>query len=102
PDGLALTAAGEAMRAAGIEMEQAMLRGEQRAQGADRRLSGLVRVACTDLVGEWVVVPAICAVHRQHPQIRVELVTGAGRLDIARREADVALRYVRPEGGDLV
>jgi len=28
--------------------------------------------------------------------------TGAGRLDLARREADVALRYVRPEGGELV
>ena len=102
PDGLALTAAGEAMRAAAAEMEQALLRGEQRALGADRKLSGLVRVATTELLGEVVVLPALRALHERHPHIRVELLTGSGQLDIARREADVALRYVRPDRGDLV
>ncbi len=102
PDGLVLTAAGEAIRTAGEEMEQAVLRGEQRALGADRKLSGLVRVATTEMLGEVVVLPALRSLHERHPQIRVDLVTGTGRLDIARREADVALRYVRPESGDLV
>ena len=102
PDGLALTAAGEAMRTAALEMEEASLRGEQRALGADDKLSGLVRVATTEMLGEAVVLPAVQAVHERHPQIRVELLTGSGQLDIARREADVALRYVRPVRGDLV
>jgi len=102
PDGLALTAAGEAMRTAGVEMEQSVLRGEQRALGADRNLSGLVRIATTEMLGEVVVVPAMRSLHERHPQIRMELLTGSQRLDIARREADVALRFVRPEGGDLV
>ena len=102
PDGLALTAAGEAMRAAGVEMEQSVLRGEQRALGADRNLSGLVRIATTEMLGEVVGVPALRSLHQRHPQIRMELLTGSKRLDIARREADVALRFVRPEGGDLV
>src|SRR5229473_486105 len=78
PDGLVLTAAGEAIRTAGEEMEQAVM------------------------LGEVVVLPALRSLHERHPQIRVDLVTGTGRLDIARREADVALRYVRPESGDLV
>ena len=102
PDGLSLTAAGEAMRAAALDMEQAVLRGEQRALGADRKLSGLVRVATTEMLGEVVILPAVRALHERHPRIRVELLTGSGQLDIARREADVALRYVRPERGDLV
>ena len=102
PDGLVLTAAGEAIRAAGEEMEQAVLRGEQRALGADRKLSGVVRVATTEMLGELVVLPAVRSLRRHHPQIRVDLLTGAGRLDMARREADIALRYVRPESGDLV
>jgi DNA-binding transcriptional LysR family regulator len=102
PDGLALTAAGEAMRTASLEMEQAVLRGEQQALGADRKLSGLVRVATTEMLGEVVVLPALRVLHERHPQIRVELLTGSGQLDIARREADVALRYVRPDRGDLV
>ncbi len=102
PDGLALTAAGEAMRAAGVEMEEAVLRGEQRALGADRKLSGLVRVATTEMLGEVVVLPALRVLHEQHPQIRVELLTGSSPVDLARREADVALRYLRPDRGDLV
>ena len=102
PDGLALTAAGETMRTAGLEMEQAVLRGEQRVQGEDRKLSGLVRVATTEMLGEVVILPAMRSLHERHPQIRVELLTGSGQLDLARREADVALRYVRPDRGDLV
>src|SRR2546426_6842307 len=97
PDGLVLTAAGEAIRTAGEEMEQAVLRGEQRVLGSDRKLSGLVRVATTEMLGELAVLPALRSVHERHPQIRVEVLTGAGRLDIARREADVALQYGRPE-----
>jgi DNA-binding transcriptional LysR family regulator len=102
PDGLALTAAGEAMRAAGAEMEEAVLRGEQRALGADRQLSGLVRIATTEMLGEVVILPAVQALHERHPQIRVDLLTGSGQLDISRREADVALRYIRPDRGELI
>jgi len=102
PDGLALTVAGEAMRAAGAEMEQAVLRGEQRALGADRKPSGVVRIATTEMLGDAVVVPAVRVLHQRHPQIRVELATSSRRFDLARREADVALRFVRPEGGELV
>ena len=102
PDGLLLTAAGEAMRAAGEEMEQAALRGEQRVIGTDRAPSGLVRVATTEMLGRAVVLPAIRALRETHPQIRLELNTGVARLDIARREADLALRYIRPEAGTLV
>ncbi len=39
--------------------------------------------------------------HRRHPEIRVQLQTGLARLDIARREADLALRFSPPESGDL-
>jgi DNA-binding transcriptional LysR family regulator len=102
PDGLVLTAAGDAIRTAAEEMEKAVLRGEQQALGTDRKLSGLVRVATTEMLGLLVVLPALSELRSRHPQIRVDLATGAGRLDLARREADVALRFVRPESGDLV
>jgi DNA-binding transcriptional LysR family regulator len=102
PEGLVLTEAGEGIRAAAEEMEEAALLVEQRALGADRKLAGAVRVATTEMLGQVVVLPAVRALHELHPQIRVDLATGANRLDLARREADVALRYVRPESGDLV
>jgi DNA-binding transcriptional LysR family regulator len=39
--------------------------------------------------------------HLRHPEIRLHLQTGLARLDIARREADLALRFAPPESGDL-
>jgi DNA-binding transcriptional LysR family regulator len=102
PDGLVLTTAGEAMRATAEDIEQAVLRGEQQVLGADRSLTGVVRVAATEMLGEHVVLPALRALHARHPQIRIDLSVGTSRVDVARREADVAVRYVRPEGGELV
>src|SRR5258706_4599544 len=102
PDGLVLTTAGEAMRAASEEMERALLRGEQQVLGADRTLAGMLRSAATEMLGEIVILPAMRALHAKHPQIRIDLVVGTARVDIARREADVALRYVPADGADLL
>src|SRR5215831_7190782 len=87
---------------AGEEMEEAALALERRALGADRSLSGLLRVATTDALAQLLVLPALGTLRERHPDIRVHLLTGPARLDITRREADVAVRYVRPEGGDLI
>jgi DNA-binding transcriptional LysR family regulator len=64
-------------------------------------LSGTVRVAAAESVGHSVVLPAMRALHLRHPEIRLHLQTGLARLDIARREADLALRFSPPESGDL-
>jgi len=102
PDGFVSTEAGEDLRAAAERMEAAELELERRALGADRRLSGAVRIASTEAMAQVLVLPAVRALHARHPDIRVHLLTGAARLDIARREADLALRYVRPEKGNLI
>jgi DNA-binding transcriptional LysR family regulator len=101
-DRFVLTEAGEGIRAAGEQMEQAALALERRALGADRTLSGVLRVATTDALARLLVLPAIRTLHERHPEVRIHLLTGPARLDIARREADVALRYVRPPSGELV
>src|SRR2546428_1871734 len=101
PDGFVLTDAGESIRAAAEQMEQSAVDVEQRALGADRRLSGTVRVAAAESAGHAVVLPAMRDLHQRHPEIRLHLQTGLARLDIARREADLALRFAPPESGDL-
>jgi molybdate transport repressor ModE-like protein len=101
-DRFVLTEAGEGILAAGEQMEQAALALERRALGADRTLSGVLRVATTDALARLLVLPAIRTLHERHPEVRIHLLTGPARLDIARREADVALRYVRPPSGELV
>ena len=100
--GLALTPAGEAVRAAAEQMEAAALAAERRALGADRQLSGRVRVTAPEILGRYFVLPALQTVHAQHPGIEIELISTIARLDVTRREADVAIRTVRPTEPGLV
>jgi DNA-binding transcriptional LysR family regulator len=100
--GLALTAAGEAVRAAAEQMESAALTAERRALGADQQLSGRVRVTAPEILGRYFVLPALQAVHKRHPGIELEMISTIARLDVTRREADVAIRTVRPTEPALV
>jgi len=101
-DRYVLTDAAEGLREAAERMEDGALTLERRALGADRTVSGVLRVATTDALAQILVLPALQALHERHPDVRVHLMLGGARLDIARREADVAVRYVRPDAGELV
>jgi len=102
PGGIALTAAGEVVRAAAEQMEVAALAAERRALGADRQLSGRVRITAPEILGTYFVLPALQAVHRQYPGIAIELISTIARLDVTRREADIAIRTIRPTEPALV
>jgi DNA-binding transcriptional LysR family regulator len=102
PGGLVLTAAGEAVRTAAEQMEGAALSAERRALGADSQLSGRVRVTAPEILGRYFVLPALQSVHTRHPGIDIELISTIARLDVSRREADVAVRTVRPTEPALV
>ena len=72
------------------------------AGGLEREVTGLVRVTCTPDVAEVAVVPVVGELLARHPGLRIEIDPGEALLDLTRREADVALRTVRPARGDLV
>lgn len=101
-DGIAPTEAAENLLPVAEEIEQAMTRFTNAAEGLEREVAGLVRVTCPDDVAEVVVVPALRELFAAHPALRVELAPGEAILDLTRREADMALRTVRPTRGDLV
>jgi len=101
-DKYVLTEPAEGIREAAERMEDGALTLERRALGADRTVSGALRIATTDALSQILVLPAIRVMHERHPDIRTHLLTGPARLDISRREADVAVRYIRPEAGELV
>ena len=102
PEGFAITAAGEAILAECETMESAASSVDRLVAGHDARLSGLVRVATTELLAQVVVVPALAQIAPTHPQLQVDIVAHPRPVDIARRQADVAVRVVRPSDGDLV
>jgi len=100
--GLVLTNAGETVRLAAEDMEAAALAAERRALGTGQQLSGRVRVTAPEILGNYFVLPALQAVHTRHPSIAIELISTIARLDVTRREADIAIRTVRPTEPALV
>jgi DNA-binding transcriptional LysR family regulator len=102
PDGFTATSAGEAILRQCVAMENAALDVERIAAGRDTLVKGSVRVTTTEALAYQVVAPAIAALRRAHPELQVDLVTGVRSLDIARRDADLAIRLARPSASDLV
>lgn len=102
PDGFTPTPAGEAILRQSAAMESAAIDLERIVAGRDALLTGSVRVTTTETLAYQLVAPAIAALREIHPELRVDLIAGVRSLDIARREADLAVRFARPSASDLV
>lgn len=63
---------------------------------------GVVRLTASDIVGCEVLPPILAAFGRTHPKIAIELVLSNRNQDLLRRDADIAVRMVRPEQVALV
>lgn len=102
PDGLRLNPTGAALLPAAEQLESAALSLERRRAAASPGLSGTVRVS----VGEWAAAFLSRNLGRDAARplprgITVELVESQQTANLARREADLAVRHHPPEGGDL-
>ena len=101
-DGCRLTERGEHVLPALQEMEDAATSVELRLAGGDASLEGPVRVTAPEWLGYGVLVPELARLRAQHPGIAVELITTNQILSLTRREADIAIRNVRPTQKNLV
>ena len=101
-EGISATKAAEDLLPMAEEMEAVMLRFASAAEGLEREVSGLVRIACPPDVADVVVAPLLRELFARYPALRIEIAPGEAVIDLARREADLALRTVRPVQGDLV
>jgi DNA-binding transcriptional LysR family regulator len=107
PEGLRLNAAGESLLPSAEQLESAALSLERRRAAASPALSGTVRVS----VGEWAArflsghlgpgTQLTGAAMPLPPGITLELVESQQTANLARREADLAVRHHPPESGDL-
>ncbi|MBV8684946.1 MAG: LysR family transcriptional regulator [Caulobacteraceae bacterium] len=57
---------------------------------------GVVRVTASEIVAVEVLPPILAGFRREHPMIDLELVASNRQEDLLRRDADVAVRMVRP------
>ena len=70
--------------------------------GSARSERGTVRVTCSEVIGVEVLPPMLVTLRAKHPHLAVELVATNRRDDLLRREADVAVRMVRPTQSALL
>lgn len=86
-------------RAEAIERQSAAVAEElgNDAQG----VTGTVRVSSVPVIVNRFLVDGLAELKRSHPGLILELIPGSGNLDLAKREADVALRFARPIHGGL-
>ncbi|HWX01592.1 LysR family transcriptional regulator [Collimonas sp.] len=102
PSGYVPTPAGELAFAAAERMEHAADQLQRQMLGIDDRLSGVVRLAASDTTGKHFLMTAMRRLHALHPDVRVVLSTSTQVSNLTRREADLAVRTVRPGNPDLI
>jgi DNA-binding transcriptional LysR family regulator len=93
------TRVGEAaiFQAERVEQEVEVL--ERGIGGADARVAGSVRLTAVPVLVNRLLVPASAALQDAHPGLRLELIADSRNASLTRREADIALRFARPDSG---
>jgi DNA-binding transcriptional LysR family regulator len=91
PEGLAPTPAANDLMPLAEHVERSVFAIELRATGHDDRAEGVVRVTCAEGFSAYIV-DQLAALRAQHPKLVVEIIADLRPLDLARGEADIALR----------
>ncbi|AVQ08647.1 TPA: LysR family transcriptional regulator [Xanthomonas vasicola pv. zeae] len=100
--GLLPTDAAQALRLHARAMAD-MAAALQRAAGRHGdALQGTVRISASEVVGAEILPPILAALRNAHAQLRRELVLSNRVQDLLHREADVAVRMIRPQQDLLV
>lgn len=88
-------------RAESVEAEVHALCDE--AGGTEQEVRGHVRLALTESIAVYGVIPRVLGKLRaDYPDLSIELLTSYSPADLGHREAELALRFFRPQSGDLV
>lgn len=64
--------------------------------------TGTVRITTSQVAATWMLPPLLAQLQQAEPGIDVELVASNQLTNLLRREADIAVRMVRPQQGSLV
>lgn len=100
--GLRPTPEAERLRPLAETMEASARALTRAAASPPDRVEGVVRIAASVLVGAELLPPMLASLRRAHPGLAIELALSNEVADLARRDADVALRLARPQGASLV
>ncbi len=100
--GLVPTEAAERLLPAAEAMESALHQFAQEGSGLEASAEGLVRLSVVPGLADLFVAPALVRLSAALPIFRLEVDAQQRVVDLTRNEADLAIRTVRPQAGDLV
>lgn len=103
-DGCRLTEAGSSLLAQAQRVAAEAETFDRLVAERRRQLSGTIRVTASEIIAEHVITPLLSEFFEQYHDIKVELIATDRRLDLARGEADIAIRgtYKPNEPGVVV
>jgi DNA-binding transcriptional LysR family regulator len=101
-EGTSLTSFGERMLAPARRMAEEAGELERVASGASEAPRGVVRITAAPGVAFALLAPFAARVRDRLPEVRLEVSATIAYVDLARREADLALRFDKPPPRDLV
>lgn len=94
--GLMPTEAAQSLRGFAESMQSTAASLERAAVGHGTGVRGTVRVTASEVIGVEVLPPIVAALRDRYPELTVELALSHRLQDLLRREADIAVRMVRP------
>jgi len=101
-DGTLPTMLAEQMFPFAEEIELGVARFSAAGEQVETAVEGVVRLTVPPGVADTFVAPALVELHARHPKLVIELDASVSYADLTRREADIALRLMRPTSGELV
>ncbi|WP_240475694.1 LysR family transcriptional regulator [Herbaspirillum rhizosphaerae] len=101
-DDTELTRLGETVLGAARAMQAQTAQLARRLAGEDIRMEGKVRIASTDALATMFLAPRLPSLLDQWPNLDVEFSMSHHTVSLARRDADLAIRFARPQDGDLI
>lgn len=99
---LVLTAAGRELLDHVQTMGSAAERLALSAAGQVHQVEGRVCITASDVMAAIYLPPILARLRRKAPRLEVQINVAAELRDLQRREADIAIRHVRPTTGELI
>ncbi|MGR3621428.1 LysR family transcriptional regulator [Pseudophaeobacter sp.] len=99
---LALTEAGHDLLHHGRQMSEGASALSLAASGKVQSIEGKVRITASDVMSAFVLPPVLQQLRQRAPRLTIDVVAANDIRDLMRREADIAIRHVRPEQPELI
>ncbi|MFD2272423.1 LysR family transcriptional regulator [Undibacterium arcticum] len=100
--GLKLTSAGDSLVDPARHMMTAARVLGMAAASQDHGLTGTVRLTASEIVSAFVLPSILAELAQRHPEIQIELVASNQISNLLEREADIAIRMIRPTQSALI